>query len=328
MSTTPIQLVMDVDTGVDDALALLLAIHSPEIQLLGVTTVSGNTSARQAALNTLFLFDLFSKLGSIPVAAGRPASLLGRTERDPWDVHGRDGLGGVYERYVDDTDEYLRLIEPLEACDFLLETIAREPGLTVIATGPLTNVALAFQKDPVRFREVSQILVMGGAVEVPGNVTQYAEFNAHFDPLALDLVLRSGVPVVFYPLDVTLKASFGFSEPDLDRLLSVGKARLVYQLTASYIKFYRTHRGIHGLCMHDVHPVAGLLQPALYRFKEGQLVAVTNGDEFGRLRWARPGEKGTPARIAVGIDREAFLALFLDRLGKEPPVCLFGGTQN
>ncbi len=323
MSTTPIQLIMDVDTGVDDALALLLVIHSPEIQLLGVTTVSGNTSAHQAALNTLFLFDLFSKLGSIPVATGGPASLLGRTKRDPWDVHGRDGLGGVFERYVSDADKHSRLIEPAAACDFLLQKIAEAPGSTVIATGPLTNLALALQKDPDRFRQVRQILVMGGAVEVRGNVTPYAEFNAHFDPVALDLVLRSGVPVVMYPLDVTLKASFGFSETDLGRLFSGTKARLLHQLTASYVDFYRTHRGIDGLCMHDVHPVAGLLQPDLYHYKDGDMVAVTNGDEFGRLRWARPGEQGTHARIAVGVDRESFFDLFVQRLQKEPPVCLF-----
>lgn len=323
MLAAPIRLVMDVDTGVDDALALLLALHSPELELVGVTTVSGNTSARQAALNTLFLFDLFSKLGSIPVAAGGPASMSGRTERDPSEVHGLDGLGGVFNRYAGQSGNYSRWIEPAPACDLLLEIITRTPGLTVVATGPLTNLALAFQKDPVRFRTVRQILIMGGAVEVPGNVTPYAEFNAHFDPVALDLVLRSGVPIDVFPLDVTLQAWFRLSEADRDGVLAGSKARLVDQLTAGYVEFYRAERGIDGLCIHDVHPVAALLRPDLYLFKEGNLVAITCGEEFGRLRWARPGEAGTPARVAVGIDRDAFLELFLQRLAQEPPFCSF-----
>jgi len=266
---------------------------------------------------------LFSPLDSIPVAMGGPASMSGRTERDPSDVHGQDGLGGVFDRHVDDPDRYSRRIEATGSSDFLLQSIARAPRLTIIATGPLTNLAVAYQKDPVRFRQVGQILVMGGAVEVPGNVTPYAEFNAHFDPLALDLVLSSGVPLVVFPLDVTLTAWFRFSEIGLNRRLTGSKASLVRELTAQYVDFYRAHRGIDGLCMHDVHPVAGLLRPDLYRFKRGNLVAVTNGDEFGRLRWARPGEAGVEASVAVEVDRDAFFELFLERLGQERPFCSF-----
>ena len=313
---------MDVDTGVDDALAIMLALHSPDVSLVGITTTYGNTTVEQATLNTRFLLDRFGLEGRIPVVAGAGQSLKrGRSPTSPG-VHGEDGLGGLYLRFVEAgwKPPAQRAPQAQDAADFILEQARRYgPDLTLIATAPITNLGLAIQRAPADFRRIGALLIMGGAVEIPGNINRVAEWNASRDPEALDLVLRSGVRTVLFPLDVTRQVTLASSALTDALGLAPEKLQLIRDLTARYVVFYAEHRGSRGAHLHDATPVAYLIRPELFRLKSGRLVVdCSNGEEAGRTRWAAPGEDGAPISVAVEADQAGFFELFWGALRRTP----------
>jgi len=188
---------LDVDTGVDDALAIILALRSPEFSLQGISTVSGNVSLAQTTANTLTVLDVLDA-PPIPVAAGAAAPLFGPAIT-AGEVHGNDGLGGAARTFPP-----TRRRAAEDAAGLLLETIRRFPGeLILIATAPLTNLALAVQRDLETMRRLRTLIVMGGAIRVPGNVGPVSEFNFAADPEAAAIVLGAGLPLTLVPLDVT-----------------------------------------------------------------------------------------------------------------------------
>jgi inosine-uridine nucleoside N-ribohydrolase len=300
--TTPI--LLDCDPGHDDAIALLLALASPEVELLGVTTVAGNQTLEKTTANAIRVLELVGR-GDVPVAAGSPRPLV----REPFVasyVHGESGLDGP------DLPPPEGLPVEAHAVDFLAE---RLDGTTLVATGPLTNVALLLARYPEARPE--RLVLMGGAI-AEGNVTPAAEFNIWADPEAAARVLASGLDVTMVGLDVTHKALL--TRAHAEQLRGAGRAgRFVAELLDFYGVFHREVYGFDGSPVHDAVALAQVIRPELLEL-EHLNVRVDRESSLCRGRtvvdvWRRTGLEPT-ARVAVGIQSDAFLDLLLERLAR------------
>jgi inosine-uridine nucleoside N-ribohydrolase len=297
-------ILLDCDPGHDDAIALLLALASPELELLGVTTVAGNQTLEKTTANAIRVLEFVGR-EDVPVAAGAAAPLV----REPYVaayVHGETGLDGP------DLPPPRR--EPLQqhAVDFLAEQIrARKGVVTLVPTAPLTNVALLLALHPDARPE--RIVLMGGAI-AEGNVTPAAEFNIWADPEAAACVFASGIDLTMIGLDVTHKALF---TPAHEQRLEGRVGEMVRALLQFYGEFHRRQYGWEGSPIHDAVAVAHVAFPdRLETVERG--VKVDTGSELSRGRtyvdvWRRMGWEPN-ARVAVDIDTDAFLDLLVDRL--------------
>ena len=248
---------LDCDTGIDDALAVALLLAAPGVDLAGVGTVSGNTGADQAARNTLDLLGLAGR-DDVPVAVGARHPLGESFAGGSPGVHGDNGIGGVSlptaRRGPIDRD----------GADLLLDLARTHPGeLRVIATGPLTNLAVALQREPALPGLVHDLTVMGGAVRVPGNRGP-AEANFADDPRAVTAVLDAGWPVTLVPLDVTRQHTFGPADQTALRGAGTSLTVALADMLTAYLDFYEGSSGVRRVPLHD--PLAagiavGLLQP-------------------------------------------------------------------
>ncbi len=304
------RVLLDVDTGVDDALALMLAIRSPELEVLGITTVSGNVSVARSTANTLLVLEMLAA-STIPVLAGAAAPLA-RALFTAAEVHGSDGLGDVTHRYPAPSRQATR-----GAAEFLLQMIHRHPGeLTLIATGPLTNVATAIQRDAGAMRRLQGLTVMGGAIRVPGNVGPTTEFNFAVDPEAAAIVLGAGLPLTLVPLDVTEQVIL--SRKMVDEAGSAETLQgFIREMTAATMAFHRDHEGFDGMFLHDPLAVGVVVDPSLVR---GQPMAVaierrgelTAGMAVADLR--RRSQAAPTATVCVEVEAARFLRLFQERV--------------
>lgn len=236
---------LDCDTGIDDALALALLLGHPGVELAAVGTVSGNTAAGQAARNTLDLLALAGR-DDIPVAVGAHHPLGGRYAGGAGRIHGGNGIGGV------ELPRASRTPAPGTAAGLLIEAARRHPGeLRVVATGPMTNLAVALRREPGLAALVRDVTVMGGAVRVPGNITGHAEANIANDPTAAAEVLGAAWPVTLVPLDVTMRHRFG--EPDRDALAGHGTAltAALAAMLVTYLDHYEARLGERRVPLHD-----------------------------------------------------------------------------
>jgi inosine-uridine nucleoside N-ribohydrolase len=298
--STPI--VIDCDPGHDDAIALLLALASPEVEILGVTSVAGNQTLDKTTANAIRVLELAGR-AEVPVAAGADRPLV-RERSVAANVHGETGLDGP--------DLPPPQGSPVEAhaVDFLAE---RLPGATLVATGPLTNVALLLARHPEAKPE--RLVLMGGAI-AEGNVTPAAEFNIWADPEAAARVFASGLDVTMVGLDVTHRALV--TEAHKEQLRGAGRiGRFVAELLDFYGVFHREVYGFDGSPVHDAVAVAQVIRPELLEL-ERLNVRVDRESELCRGRtvvdvWRRTGLEAN-ANVAVGIDSEAFLDLLHERL--------------
>jgi inosine-uridine nucleoside N-ribohydrolase len=298
-----IPVLIDCDPGHDDAIALLLALASPEVEVLGITTVAGNQTLDKTTKNALKLLE-FTGRTEIPVAAGAPRPLV-REQYIAGYVHGESGMDGpeLPEPQIRAIDEH--------AVDFLAERI--RPDVVLIPTGPLTNIAMLLQRYP----EVrpARIVLMGGAI-AEGNVTPAAEFNIWADPEAAARVFSSGIDVTMVGLDVTHKALF--RPADSERLAATGRTgRLVAELFAFYQQFHSEQYGWDGSPVHDAVAVAHVLRPDLLETVDRGVVVDTGG-ELSRGRtyvdlWGRAGWEPN-AQVAVDIDAAGFVDFLVARL--------------
>jgi purine nucleosidase len=269
----------DCDTGVDDALALAVLLGNPDVRIAGIGTVSGNTSAGQAAVNTLSLLAL-AGCDDIPVAVGEHEPLAGAYGGGAAAVHGGNGIGGV--------DLPAAARGPIDAnAATLLVELARASGddLHILATGPLTNLARALRLDPRLTDRVAGVTVMGGAVRVPGNITGHAEANIANDPEAAAAVLGAAWPVTLVPLDVTLRHRF--TEADLAAVRAAGTPfhRALADMLAGYFDYYEPVLGERSIPLHDPLAAAtatGDLTPADAP-DLGLRVETATGDQRGRI---------------------------------------------
>ncbi|HYZ76926.1 MAG TPA: nucleoside hydrolase [Gaiellaceae bacterium] len=300
---TALPILLDCDPGHDDALALLLALASPEIELLGVTAVAGNQTVEKTTANALRVLALAGR-EDVPVAAGAGRPLV----REPFVaayVHGETGLDG--------TELPVPTARPLErhAVDFLAEHFG---GATLVATGPLTNVALLLTRHPEARPE--RIVLMGGAI-AEGNVTPAAEFNVWADPEAARRVFTSGLDVTMVGLDVTHKALVKAQRKE--RLRAAGRVgRAVAELLDFYDRFHREVYGFDGSPIHDAVALAYAFRPDLLETRELN-VEIECASELCRGRtvvdvWRRTGREPN-ARVAVDIDADTFLELLVERIG-------------
>jgi purine nucleosidase/pyrimidine-specific ribonucleoside hydrolase len=294
--------VIDTDPGIDDALALLLAWSSPELVVEALTTVAGNVPVARATVNAFRLCEL-RRPQPMPIVAEGAATPLGRPLRTATHYHGDDGLGDAGGWPEPSTRP-----APADALDVLLERMRRHhERLVLIALGPLTNVARALRRDAAAVRGVGRIVVMGGAVDVPGNTEADAEFNIHVDPDAAREVIEAGLPVDLVPLDATRQAVLRRAE------LTAALARHAGPIADRVAAF--TAHGFReggedrqpGLTLHDPLAVAVAFEPS---FVTWEAVRLTIGPD-GETR--RTG--GAPnCRIARRVDRVRFVELFLDRV--------------
>ena len=311
MTPKPLKIIYDTDPGIDDSMALLLALASPELEVAGVTTVFGNHHVEQTTGNALCVLEVAGRL-DIPVVAGA-GKPLERTYGGPRGVHGSDGLGnasgGCSER------------QPLAVDGGAAGYIAREalaqPGqLTIVAVGPLTNLALALQREPNLAGAVRQVVIMGGAFFCRGNASPVAEANIFHDPAAAAAVLAAPWPVVMAGLDVTMRT---IMSPDyLRRVTAAGTpaAAFLGRIVPHYLDFYRQRNGMDGVPTHDPSAIAYAIDPSLFETQrlpvhvetEGRCAGLTVPDLRGQ--W-----DGLPlVDICTEVDSENLLRLFESRL--------------
>ena len=302
--STPI--VLDCDPGHDDAIAMLLALASPELEVRAVTTVAGNQTLAKTTINALKVLELAGR-GDVPVAAGcdRP---LRRPLFTAAGVHGETGLDGpaLPEPRVRPVDAH--------AVDLLYRTI--EPGVVVVATGPLTNVALLLERHPDVRDRAEAIVWMGGACGA-GNVTPSAEFNAFVDPEAAAAVFSAAIPLTMVGLDVTQQALF--NRGHADRLRPAGPAgRFVAELSDFFFPVYERWYGTAGAPLHDALAVAQVIDPTLVSTAHVN-VEVETASSFcdGRTVVDLRAVTGRPpnARVGVAVDAPRFLDLLCTRIG-------------
>ena len=314
-----IKMLFDTDPGVDDAMALLLALVSPELEVVGVTTVFGNHEVAQTTRNAVRVLEAMSR-DAVPVVAGAAGPLVRPKRSRVAFIHGEDGLGSE----APDPDERQAVDWPGGAAGFIVDTARAWPGeRTLVAVGPLTNLALALALEPRLPTLVRQVVIMGGAVDVPGNASPVAEANIIGDPEAAARVLGAGWPVVLVGLDVTLRTQM--SAAYLRQLAAAGTpaAELIGRIVPVYFKFYTEMVGLPGLPTHDPSAVAYVLDPSLFRVERVRLHVETEGRCAGQTvadRRKRNVWPGLPeVDVCVGVDSERLLALFRDRIGGQEP---------
>jgi inosine-uridine nucleoside N-ribohydrolase len=302
-------LILDCDPGHDDAIALLLALASPEIELLGVTTVSGNATLEQTTANAIRVLDHLGR-DEIPVVPGADRPLVRRREVRSDGVHGETGLDGP------ELPPAAREPRHEHAIDWIAKALAasHEP-VTLVATGPLTNIALLLARYPELHGPVERIVLMGGAIG-EGNLTPAAEFNMWVDPEAGARVFSSGLEKTMVGLDVTYQALM--TKAHAERLAAAGRAgKLVADLYAFYSGVHRERFGRGRTPVHDACAVAHVIDPTLIETRACG-VRIDTGGELSRGRtnadrWNRMGWEPN-CHVAVDIDAERFLELLVERI--------------
>ena len=306
------KIIIDTDPGQDDAVAILLALASPELEVLGLSVVAGNVPLHHTLKNALTLCELAGR-PDLPVHAGCEAPLA-RKLVTAEHVHGKTGLDGVT------LPEPAITPAPGHAVDFLIETLRREPAgtVTLVPIGPLTNIAAAFQRAPDIIGRVQEIVLMGGAYFEGGNITPTAEFNIYVDPEAAKIVFASGAPLVVMPLDVTHKALT--SRAWVGGMAAMGR---IGQAVASWTDFFerydREKYGSNGAPLHDPCTIAWLLKPELFSGRHINVEIETEGEFTIGMTvadWWRVTGREANATFIRDVDAKGFFDLLTQRIGE------------
>lgn len=308
------KIIIDTDPGQDDAVAILLALASPdEIDLLGITAVAGNVPLALTQRNARIVCEL-ARRRDVPVFAGCDAPLA-RKLVTAEHVHGKTGLDGP------------QLPEPTmpladgHAVEFLIDTLRREPAgsVTLVPIGPLTNIAAAFRAAPDIIPRVGQIVLMGGAYFEVGNITPAAEFNIYVDPEAADIVFRSGVDLVVMPLDVTHKALTNRDRVGAFRAMGTEVGRMVAEWTDFFERFDKEKYGSEGAPLHDPCTIAWLIRPDLFSGRRINVEIELEGRHTTGMTvadWWRVSGRPANALFMGGVDDSGFYALLTERLAR------------
>ncbi|WP_425082934.1 nucleoside hydrolase [Ruegeria profundi] len=310
----PRKIIIDTDPGQDDAVAILLALASPEeIEVLGITAVAGNVPLELTAKNARIVCELADHT-DIPVYAGcdRP---LNRPLVTAEHVHGKTGLDGPVL-----PDPEMPLAEG-HAVDFIIDTLrAHEPGtVTLCPLGPLTNIATAFQKAPDIVGRVQEIVLMGGAYFEVGNITPAAEFNIYVDPEAADIVFKSGTHIVVMPLDVTHDALVTPHRNDAFRSLDSKVGHAVAEMTDFFERFDKEKYGSEGAPLHDPCVTAYLIRPELFSGRHINVEIETRSELTLGMTvadWWRVTDRKPNAMFMGDVDAQGFFTLLTERLAR------------
>ncbi len=319
-----VPVLIDTDPGIDDALALLLALASAEVSVEAISTVAGNVPVTVATENALRILDVAAPRRRPRVARGA-AGPLARPLTTAAHVHGEDGLGNIRGLLGPDGrpryPEPRAALEMLDGPDLILDTADRFRGrLVIVALGPLTNLALAARRDRRRLAGAARIVVMGGAVAVPGNVTPGAEFNFFVDPEAAAEVFEAGLPLEVVPLDVTRQALLRPGDLETRLAPPLGPAaRFLLDVTAHGFDFAAA-RGDRGIVLHDPLAVGVAVEPSLVGMEPLHVEVesagrLTRGVVVADRRPMSAGHRLPPnCRVALSVDAPRFLAVLLERL--------------
>jgi inosine-uridine nucleoside N-ribohydrolase len=309
------RIILDTDPGIDDALALFLALASPEIQLEAITTVTGNVHVDLTTYNALSLLTLAGRM-DIPVARGCAYPLLTQSV-DAAHVHGDNGVGGVSLPEP--------AIQPVaqHAVDLIIERILDAPDvITLVAVGPLTNIALALRHEPGIAQKVREVVIMGGALRVPGNVTPAAEFNIYADPHAAHAVFHAGWPIRLVSLDVTTRVLMT-REQIATLAQDGGKVKTaIQQMMAYYFDIFAPSSGTAHFQMHDPLCLASVFAPDLITWEPAYVdVELAGSLTLGEtVAYFKQSTQQKPNVLAsVDVKAERFLDLFLERIGQTFP---------
>ena len=307
------RIIIDTDPGQDDAIAILAALASPEIEVLGICTVAGNVPLALTTRNALKICELAGRT-DMPVHAGAAAPLR-RPLVTAEEVHGETGLNGP-----DLPAPQMRVGEQ-HAVDFTIETLRREAEgtVTLCVLGPMTNVALAFERAPDVVPRVAQIVAMGGGRSEGGNITPVAEFNIYADPHAARAVMASGVPIVLHPLDVTHRAVTSDDRISAFRALGTRAGNAVAELLAFAQAFDMERYGTDGGPLHDPNVIAFLLRPEIYRGRFVNVEVETESElTMGQtvVDWWGATERPRNVHYITAVDDAALFSLLVERIGR------------
>lgn len=304
------KVLIDTDPGVDDALAVVFAFASPELEVVGLTTIFGNVETPLATLNALRLLDIVG--ADVPVAEGAIKPLYSPKLPTPDFVHGKDGFGEIYlpasnKKPIEET-----------AAEFIVRTVMANPGeITLVVLGPMTNIALALALEPELPKNVKQVVAMGGVLQVMGNVSPVASANILGDAHAADIVLGTDWDVVLVPGDTTRQVRV--TDEWLERLRSNAgsKGAFIHDISRFYRDFYRSGGVTEGFYNHDPTAMAYVVDPSLFETEERAIRVVTDGISIGdviaakEMHYSQPGPWfGLPlATITTRVDSDGVMQL-------------------
>lgn len=311
------KIILDVDTGIDDAIGIMLACASPELDIQAITTVSGNIDLESATRNTLRVLHIIGH-DDISVYAGEKAP-LNRNVRYATEIHGSTGLAGqLTDIEVEDKLKEV-LNSETSAVDFIIDTLRNNKGeITVIMTGPETNFARAMEREPEIQNWVKEIIIMGGAADMLGNESPVAEFNIAIDPEAAEAVFSSKAKVTMVGLDVTTRALL--TRDRIDEITGNAAVRdFVYAATYDYMERYNKSSGIYGCCMHDPLAVSLSVNPDLVKTIHRFVGVETNSIYCDGMtvcdfdnRWG----KEPNVHVATDIEPKVFIDFLIERLNR------------
>ena len=313
--TQPQSLIIDTDPGQDDAVAILLALASPEINLLGITTVAGNVPLALTQVNARKICDLAGRT-DMQVFAGLDRPLV-RPLVTAEHVHGRTGLDGPV---LPDPETPL---QEQHAVDYIIDTLRREPAgsVTLAPIGPLSNIAMAMQRAPDIIPRIRQIILMGGAYFEVGNITPAAEFNIYVDPHAAQIVFASGVPVIMMPLDVTHKALTRTDRVASLRAIGNRTGVAVAEMLEFFERFDEAKYGSDGGPLHDPCTVAWMIAPDIFNGRPCNVEIETASPlTMGMtvVDWWQVSSRPHNALVIGDLDADRFFSLITERLATLP----------
>ena len=309
----PRKIIIDTDPGIDDSMAILAAFRSPELAILGLTTVFGNTDVEHCSLNALRLVEIAGKDGT-PVCKGADRPLILPDLELGTHVHGLDGMGNT------NPPPPTGRLDPRSADEFIIQTVKQNPGeVTLAPLGPLTNIALALQRAPEIEDLVDEIVLMGGNAYAPGNISPAAEANIFHDPHAAEMIFRSKWPVTMIGLDATTRIII--RPKKLQKMYAAGNkaVRLLQSIQPAYQAFHDQIYELGGAFhLHDPSVIAYLLQPELFKLESAPVHVALNGLAIGKTipdHQSMWGDR-SPTKFAVDADGEAVVDLLIERLSK------------
>ncbi len=307
------KIILDTDPGIDDAMAIFFAFQSKDIEVLGLTTVFGNVPADMAAKNALILCDL-AEQHHVPVTKGVARPWVGPESEYAHFVHGDDGFGNTYP------EASKRALDPRSSAQFIVDMARAHPGeITLVAVGPLGNLALALRLEPELPKLIKGVSIMGGAAFVPGNVTPVAEANIWNDAHAADIVFSADWDVHMFGLDVTYDISFPPTFVDVLEEKNPVLGGFVQKAAQFYMDFYSQGREDRVCFFHDAFPIAHLIDPSLFGFTEGHMRVATDPLNKGQTALAPEGSTASPdwlnaqkVKVATQVNHPKLTELFVD----------------
>ena len=309
----PRSIIIDTDPGQDDAVAILLALASPELEVVGITAVAGNVPLALTARNARIICELGGR-GDVTICVGADKPLIRELVTAEY-VHGKTGIDGPV------LPEPTMPLDPRHAADFIIETVmSRELGaITLCALGPLTNLALALAREPRIAPRIREIVLMGGGYFEGGNVTPAAEFNIYVDPHAARIVFAAGIPLTMFPLDCTHKALTKRTRVEAIRSIGSRTALAVAEWLDFFERFDQGKYGTDGGPLHDPCVIAYLIRPEIFTGREANVEVETESElTMGAtvVDWWNVTDRRKNAWVAGDVDADALFDLIGERIAR------------